>query len=82
MTVAELMELLEQYNGGMEVRMMCQPNWPFEYSLAGIVCKGEIDGSVEMEEDADGVIGIESDVLYLLEGSQLGYGSKAAWDMR
>jgi hypothetical protein len=34
-TVAELVELLEQYDPGTEVRLMEQPSWPFEYSVAG-----------------------------------------------
>ena len=33
MTVKELMELLEEQDPEAEVRLMEQPNWPFEYSL-------------------------------------------------
>jgi hypothetical protein len=72
MTVEELRELLEQFDDETEVRIASQPNYPFEYSIAGAV-----DGRDIYFEGADG----ERNVLYLLEGRQLGYFRKDVWNM-
>ena len=57
MTVDELKEVLEYYDGDMEVRFASQPNWPFEYS---------INDAVLVKTD-------DSEVIYLEEGHQIGY---------
>ena len=57
MTVSELKEILEHYDDDMEVRFASQPSWPFEYSILNAVL-AHVD---------------EEDVIYLEEGSQLGY---------
>ena len=57
MTVNELKEILEFYDGDMEVRFASQPNWPFEYSILDAVM-------VHVDEE---------DVIYLEQGQQLGY---------
>ena len=57
MTVSELKEILEHYDDDMEVRFASQPSWPFEYSILDAVL-AHVD---------------EEDVIYLEEGSQLGY---------
>jgi hypothetical protein len=44
MTVAELMERLEQYDGAMEVRLAFQPSWPFEHSVLGVTSREEACG--------------------------------------
>jgi hypothetical protein len=81
MTIDDLIERLEGYRdeigGDAEVRLMTQQNWPFENTIHGLASGAEINAS---DEDDDG--GVEADaVLYLVEGSQLGYGSKRAWDV-
>lgn len=91
MTVADLREILDGLDDGTEVRLMSQPSWPFEYSIAGTwtaepqpTCQGF--GPVRDTNDeppADGFTPAgspEAGVLYLVEGQQLAYGSKRAWD--
>ena len=83
MTVAELMYELEQYDENLEIRLMEQPSWPFEYAINGLVdratvqrCDGE-DG----EPDRDPAADKKSDnVVFILEGNQLCYGDKNAWN--
>tara|TARA_R100000005_G_C4957401_1_gene175441 strand:- start:276 stop:485 length:210 start_codon:yes stop_codon:yes gene_type:complete len=58
MTVAELIEELEYMDQDSEVRFASQPSWPFEYSISSVV-----------EVDVDD----STPVVYLEEGSQLGY---------
>lgn len=89
MTVAELIELLGRHDGDMEVRIMNQPSWPFELSIAG-VCSSEWLGDEESGKPyrpgkGDGSFGRVDDldahpVLFIVEGRQLAYGSKDAWD--
>lgn len=43
MTVQELVELLEKFDGGQEVRIAHQPTWPFEYEIAQVVCPNPQD---------------------------------------
>jgi hypothetical protein len=85
MTIHELIERLEEYReeigGDAEVRLMTQSNWPFEYGIAGMASRAEInetaaDGSGEDVDD------IEDDgVLFIVEGQQICYGAKEAWDV-
>lgn len=75
MTIEQLIERLEEYRdlhgGDTEVRLMTQQNWPFEYTITGMVSGEEMDDSDE--DDGDDV---ESDgVVYIVEGGQLGYGT-------
>ena len=65
MTVGELKEMLEGLDDDMEVRLAMQPSWPFEYS---------IDSVEVIDNDPDGLDDepIEG-IVYLVEGSQLGY---------
>ena len=68
MTATQLMEELEwaiERNGGddVEVRMAQQPKWAFEYTIDEAV-------TIEVEdEDTDE----KEKIVYLSEGSQLGY---------
>tara|TARA_Y100000310_G_C20405453_1_gene679466 strand:+ start:164 stop:403 length:240 start_codon:yes stop_codon:yes gene_type:complete len=68
MTARDLIEELEyaiSINGGddVEVRTAQQPNWPFEYT---------IDQAITVEVD-DEYTDEKSKIVYLSEGSQLGY---------
>ncbi len=74
MTATQLMEELEwaiERNGGddVEVRMAQQPKWAFEYSIDQAVVVSDEDG----EETRDSVVGEKEVVVYLGEGTQLGY---------
>jgi len=68
MTAKELIEELEyaiSINGGndVEVRTAQQPSWPFEYT---------IDQAITVEVD-DEYADEKNKIVYLGEGSQLGY---------
>lgn len=84
MRVGELIELLEQYDDGAEVRLMTQPSWPFEHSISGVIARDEIERDEDDEDDDgpgrtfDGAPNGDDDV-FILEGSQVCYGSKEAW---
>ena len=81
MTLSELIERLEEYRddlgGDTEVRLMTQQNWPFENTVAGLASGQEInDRDDGDDEDVD-----DDQVLFIVEGQQLGYGSKRAWEV-
>ena len=62
MTVSELIEHLETHvengDGNKDVRLACQPNWPFEYSI----CEQSTADAQATDE-----------AVYLAEGIQIGY---------
>jgi hypothetical protein len=66
MNVGELIEFLKDLPEDAEVRFAQQPSYPFEYSVADVVIIGGELGANEDGEDDDPVV-------YLVEGSQLGY---------
>ena len=79
MTLDELIERLNEYreagvSGDAEVRLMTQQAWPFENAICGLAAADEIDDEYETDDDSG------EQVVYLVEGEQLGYGNKAAWD--
>lgn len=55
-----LMEEYESFDDSTPVRFASQPSWPFEYSISS---------EVYVKEDESG----EPEVIYLAEGTQLGY---------
>jgi hypothetical protein len=86
MTIDELIACLEDYRdeigGDAEVRLMTQQNWPFENSIYGFASGTEInDVDDEDEEEGDDDDAAEDAVLYIVEGQQLGYGTKRAWEV-
>jgi hypothetical protein len=72
MNVKELVRILERYPERAEVRLMTQPNYPFEYDVAGVVSGA--DAKLEEKPDREG------DIVYLCEGEQICYGSDKVWD--
>ncbi len=82
MTISELIERLEEYRdefGDVEVRLMTQAHYPFENAIAGVASGEEINAAGDEDDpDDDGDVD-DDDVLYLVEGRQLGYGTKRAW---
>jgi hypothetical protein len=81
MTLNELIERLEEYRAlhgeDCEARLMTQQNWPFENAITGLVSGAEINDTDD-EDDED----VDTDaVVYIVEGTQLGYGSKRAWEI-
>ena len=82
MNIDELIERLEEcrdeLSGDAEVRLMTQQQWPFENAIAGVTSAREIRQQEDEEDfDPEG----DCEVLYLVEGRQLGYGTKSAWDV-
>ena len=74
MKLRQLLNLLEAYSPEAEVRIMHQPRYPLESILGGVV------GESEIREHEGGDLGDDAEVVYLLEGAQVGYGRKAAWE--
>ena len=89
MTIDELIARLEDYRdeigGDAEVRLMTQQNWPFENSIYGLASGAEINDYDQDDEDGgdddDSDDAAEDSVLFIVEGQQLGYGTKRAWDV-
>ena len=85
MTVNELIERLEEYRqeigGDAAVRLMTQSNWPFEYGITGLASRTEINESAAdgSGEDPDELT--NDGVLFIVEGQQLCYGDKQAWEV-
>ena len=73
MKVRDLIQALESHDPDAEVVLCIQSQWPLEATLLGAVSREEMQGP-----DAAPSSGSSTDVL-LVEGSQLRYGSKAAW---
>ena len=74
MTATQLIEELEwaiERNGGddVEVRTAQSPKWAFEYSIDQAVVVTEM----ENEDEEDDRVAPKSVMVYLSEGSQLGY---------
>ena len=83
MTVSELMEMLEDCDPDATVRIMSQPNWPFEYAIRGLTVREELLNIYEDQEDeGDGFAdGLEANDVFIVEGAQERYGDKSAWEV-
>ncbi len=72
MNIAELINELEDMRDVVgddaEVRYASQPSWPFEYSISNIITMTN-----EMREEHARAELQGENVVYLAEGSQLGY---------
>ncbi len=91
MTIRQLRDLLEQYDEDTEVRLMSQPSWPFEHEFIGVWDPSQSQPSdpppewdnVEDGEwdDPDAFQPASAEkAVYIVEGEQLAYGSKLAWE--
>jgi hypothetical protein len=85
MTINQLIERLEEYRdsigGDAEVRLMNQQNWPFENTIAGVCSSEEINDAADEDDPEDDGDVDDDAILYIVEGQQLGYGSKRAWEI-
>jgi len=63
MTVQQLIEELEHLDPETEVRFASQSSWPFEYSISSVV-------TAEVENPRTEEL---TEIVYLEEGTQLGY---------
>lgn len=86
MTVGHLIKILEVLDEDIEIRLASQPNWPFEYSIAGVTTKSRYDNEEDgCESDSEDDPPEEQredppDIAFIVEGEQLCYGSKKAFD--
>jgi hypothetical protein len=90
MTLDDLISRLEECRdelgdagGDIEVRLASQPNYPFEWDIFGVALSTDIeteDGDEEDEEDAEHPDDAEAPVVYICEGRQLDYASRAIWN--
>lgn len=87
MKVSELIELLEEQDPDAEVLVMSQANWPFECAIAGVATRDEILRADADERDEDDERddclepGAHRNDVFIVEGEQLRYGSKTAWNV-
>lgn len=88
MKVNELIEILQEMNPEAEVLVMSQQSWPFENTLAGVCERKDLveDGEQDEPDGEDDRRGTADEQLpasdvFLVEGRQLRYGSKTAWDV-
>jgi hypothetical protein len=82
MTVRDLMERLEDMDPDAEVRLMIQRHYPLESTVLGICDSKELRRDPEEGDEEEGE---EEDddaetIVYIVEGSQVGYGLKTAWN--
>jgi hypothetical protein len=80
MTVRDLMERLEDMDPDAEVRLMTQQHYPLEAEVLGVCDNAEMlrEEDDEGEDDEDGEE--PESVVYIVEGTQIGYGLKKAWN--
>lgn len=78
-TVRQLIEMLEEqaavHGDSTEVRLMTQQSWPFENAIAGVTATSQFPRSEDDEPEDD-----TTTTIFVVEGRQIGYGTKAAWD--
>ena len=80
MTVGQLKEILEGFEDDTEIRLMIQENYPLESMIAGVTTDDEIAVAEAEENGEEREHTNEPKVLYILEGRQIGYGKKIAWE--
>ena len=69
----------EEFGGDAEVRLMTQQSWPFENAICGLTSGREMNDVEDEDADDDQDVADEQ-IVYIVEGGQLCYGSKRAWD--
>ncbi|XZE35807.1 hypothetical protein SH501x_001350 [Pirellulaceae bacterium SH501] len=85
MNLDTLIEILNDYSeelgGDAEVRLMTQKNWPFENRVCGVTSGREMNDATDEEMDEDEAEDVAEDTtVYIVEGGQICYGSKRAWE--
>ena len=93
MKVRELIEILEELDAEASVYIMSQQNWPFEVAIHGVTVREEFTETDDEDEDAEDEPtrnegdrwsaqpeALPRNDVFIVEGSQLRYGSKEAWD--
>jgi hypothetical protein len=92
MKVKELIDILEEQDPDADVLIMSQQSWPFENGVYGVTVRSEMDGGDDDDDDdgdknenataaTEARDGRATNDVFIVEGSQLRYGSKTAWDV-
>ena len=82
MKVKELIAILEEQDPDAAVLIMSQQSWAFEHAVYGVTSRAEIEGNDDDEADATpSRDGRAASDVFVVEGSQLRYGSKTAWEV-
>jgi hypothetical protein len=74
MTVQELIDELEGCDDDAEVRLLAQPSWPFEYTIAAVV------KARDQPEDLSGYRETPAERVLLVEGRQACYGDRRGFE--
>lgn len=72
MIVSQLIEILQGLDPDARVLIMAQQNWPFENDISNVTTREDISEEYET--------GTAASDVFIVEGQQLRYGSKAAWN--
>jgi hypothetical protein len=84
MNLDTLIEILndyrEEHGGDAEVRLMTQQNWPFENRICGVTSGQEMNDTNDDDEADDDQDVADENIVYIVEGGQICYGSKRAWE--
>ena len=84
MNLDTLIEILndyrEEFGGDAEVRLMTQQNWPFENRICGVTSGRDMNEGDEDDEGDDDQDFADENIVYIVEGGQICYGSKRAWE--
>ena len=85
MNLDTLIEILndyrEEHGGDAEVRLMTQQNWPFENRICGVTSGRDMNETDDEDTDDDEDQDVAKDsTVYIVEGGQICYGSKRAWE--
>lgn len=82
MKVKELIEILGDMDAEATVFLAIQAGYPFEYSVGGVSVREDFaddDEEDRRDEERTYEPGTAPSDVFLVEGQQLRYGSKAAW---
>jgi hypothetical protein len=84
MQLDTLIEILndyrEEFGGDAEVRLMTQQNWPFENRICGVTSGRDMNEADDDDEGDDDQDVADENIVYIVEGGQICYGSKRAWE--
>ena len=80
MKVSELIEFLEEQDPDAEVLVMMQQNWPFENRICGVTSGRDMNEADDDDEGDDDQDVADENIVYIVEGGQICYGSKRAWE--
>ena len=92
MKVRELIDILEELDPEASVYVMSQQSWPFEVAIHGVAVR---EAFTEADDGEDPDVpeasahdrwsarpeSLPMNDVFIVEGSQLRYGSKDAWDV-